>query len=179
MRWLWLVIINSKNGTRHTVTSSNVVLSYINPEISVTISAFNGRGMYFIATNNVAGDATNPHFTWTYVSMSYRVSLTPNSYIEFSGVGAGYSEVGVMGNQRVYSQERRRDWLWGTDGNPKYTVGSTSMTDTWTRPQLIVKARLIDGGDLEPRERTVTVPLRIAQVAATNDSASKNAGLIM
>ncbi|STE83656.1 Uncharacterised protein [Escherichia coli] len=87
-------------GSRHpadVVTSSNVALSYINPETSVTIPAFNGGGMYFISANSVAGDATNPHFTWTYISMPYRVSLTPNSYIEFSGVGAGYSEVGVMG----------------------------------------------------------------------------------
>ncbi|HDD9385620.1 TPA: hypothetical protein PBQ45_004452 [Escherichia coli] len=160
-----------------TITSSNVALSYINPETSVTISAFNDGGMYFIAANSVAGDATNPHFTWTYISMPSRVSLAPNSYIEFSGVGAGYSEVGVMGGQRVYSQEKQRNWLWGTYGSSDYRAGSTSMTDTWTRPQLIVKARLNDGGDLVPGVRTVEVPLRVAQVAATNDSASKNAAI--
>lgn len=159
-----------------TVTSSNVALSYINPETSVTISAFNDGGMYFIAANSVAGDATNPHFTWTYISMPSRVSLAPNSYIEFSGVGAGYSEVGVMGAASIFSG-KQRNWLWGTYGSSDYRAGSTSMTDTWTRPQLIVKARLNDGGDLVPGVRTVEVPLRVAQVAATNDSASKNAAI--
>ncbi|HHN8818145.1 TPA: hypothetical protein ACP7UH_004404 [Escherichia coli] len=143
----------------------------------MTISEFSGRGMYFIAINNVLGDEANPHFTWTYVSMPYRVSLTPNSYIEFSG--AGYSDVGIIGDQRVYSQETQRDWFWGTNGAPKYTVGTTSAVDWWTRPQLVVKARLIDGGDLIPGVRTVEVPLRVAQVAATNDSASKNAAIAL
>ena len=160
-----------------TVTSSDVTLSYTNPETSVTISAFDGNGMYFIAANSVAGDATNPHFTRTYISIPYRVSLARHSYIEFAGVGAGYSEVGLIGGQLVYYQEKQRNWLWGTNGSSKYTAGSTSMTDTWTRPQLIVKARLNDRGDLVPGIQTVEIPLRIVQVAATNDSASKNAAI--
>lgn len=164
-------------GTRYpadTIKSSNVILTYLNPETSVTIPSFQGKGMYFIAVYNVTGDSTDPHFTWTYVSMPYRVSLSSRSYIEFFGLGSGYKEIGVRGDQRIYSQEKRRDWLWGTNGEPAYTVGSVSMYDTWSRPQLIVKARLIDGGDLAPGLKTVTVPLRIAQVAATNDASSKN-----
>ncbi|HFT9406873.1 TPA: hypothetical protein ACGS6U_002954 [Escherichia coli] len=57
------------------------------------------------------------------------------------------------------------------------SAGSVGEPDLWTRPQLIVKARLNDGGDLVPGVKKVEVPLRIAQVAATNDLASINAAL--
>lgn len=176
----WCVDAGWYVGTRNppdTIQSSNVILSYINPETSVTIPAFFGKGMYFVAAKSVAGDATNPHFTWTYVAMPTRTNITPNSYLEFYGVGSGYSEIGTIGDQRVYSQKRRRNWSWGTNGSPGYSVGSVGNGDTWTRPQMLVKARLFDGGDLTPGIKELEVPLRIAQVAATNDQASINAAL--
>ncbi|EIG0992094.1 hypothetical protein NU118_003292 [Salmonella enterica] len=159
-----------------TVTSSNVALSYINPETSVTIPSFHGAGVYFVAAQSIANDATDPHFTWTYVSVPKRFNLTSASYIDFFGVG-GYTELGIMGDQRVYYDKQRRDWRWGTNGADKYNPGHTGYGDTWRRPQLIIKARLHDGGDLTPGVRTVSVPLRIAQVAATNDNYSINSAI--
>ncbi|HFG5342614.1 TPA: hypothetical protein ACGH3C_002232 [Salmonella enterica subsp. enterica serovar Javiana] len=159
-----------------TVRSSNVSLSYINPETSVTIPAFYGTGMYFVAAQSVANDSTSPHFTWTYISVPKRFSLTSASYLDFFGVG-GYTELGIVGDQRVYYNKRVRDWKWGTNGRDKYSPGSIGHEDSWTRPQLIIKARLYDGGDLTPGVRIVSVPLRIAQVAATNDNASINSAV--
>ncbi|EDU7985441.1 hypothetical protein CSU83_002717 [Salmonella enterica subsp. diarizonae] len=159
-----------------TVRSSNVALSYINPETSVTIPEFFGKGMYFVAAQSVVNDATNPHFTWTYVSVPKRFNLTSASYLDFFGVG-GYTELGTVGEQRVYYNKRERNWVWGTNGRDKYSPGSVGYGDSWTRPQLVIKARLHDGGDLTPGVRIVSVPLRIAQVAATNDNASMNAAV--
>ncbi|EAV4982817.1 hypothetical protein E4I08_11755 [Salmonella enterica] len=159
-----------------TVTSSNVALSYINPETSITIPAFNGKGVYFVAAESVANDETNPHFTWTYISVPKRFTLASASYIEFFGVG-GYTELGIIGDQRVYYNKTIRDWSWGTSGRDKYTTGNVGYGDTWSRPQLIIKARLHDGGDLTPGMKIISVPLRIAQVAATNDNHSINSAL--
>lgn len=164
-------------GTRNppdTVASSNVSLSYLNPTASVVISAFNGLGMY-TAASGLCGNLTTPHYTWTYVSMPVKEYFTQNSYIEFSGVGS-YTEVGELDGQRRYYQQTRRDWSWGIQCGT-YLPGSSNQNDSWTRPQMIVTARLHDGGDITPGFRRIEVPLRIAQVAATNDSASINTAL--
>ncbi|ECD3766053.1 hypothetical protein GRZ46_001343 [Salmonella enterica subsp. salamae] len=156
------------------VASSNVALSYINPTASVVIPAFNGKGMY-TAASGLCGGWSTPHYTWTYVSMPAAKYFTQNSYIEFTGVGA-YTEVGEADGQRRYYQQTRRDWSWGIDCGT-YIPGTTNMGDTWSRPQMIVTARLHDGGDITPGYRRIEVPLRIAQVAATDDSASMSAAL--
>ncbi|EDA7404689.1 hypothetical protein KEM74_002281 [Salmonella enterica] len=156
------------------VASSNVALSYINPTASVVIPAFNGTGMY-TATSGLCGNRTTPHYTWTYVSMPVKEYFTQNSYIEFSGIGS-YTEVGEVDGQKRYYQQTRRDWDWGIQCGT-YIPGTTNTGDTWTRPQMIVTARLHDGGDIMPGYRRIVIPLRIAQVAATNDSASINTAL--
>lgn len=68
---------------------------------------FYGERIYFVASQSVANDSISLHFTCAYISVPKRFNLTSASNLDF--LGRGYTELEVVGDQRVYYDKQVRN----------------------------------------------------------------------
>lgn len=150
-----------------------VTLTYLSPVEKTTLPGYFGSGTVYLSTGCINENvATDPHYTWDYVSFPEKVYITTLSYIHLeldSASANGWIDRGTVNNMKRFAKQLTRDWSWGGGCE---SVGGGNAGDTWKRPAVSLQATLFDGGDLQPQQYQVTTGVRSAQIAATSDAAS-------